>query len=285
VNLSCIIVNYHNSHTLGDCLASIYQNPPASEFEVILINNSPNDTGWQPVVEQYPQAICIENKRNLGFASANNQGFSESRGQRTLFLNPDAILKPGAIEHMAEFLDAHPDVGIVGPRVLNSDGTIQMSCRRFPTLWTGLFNRYSLLSRWFPRNRFTRRYLMTDFDHDSTMEVDWVSGCCMMVPQNVFEEAGRFDENYFLFNEDVDLCRSVWQKGYRVMYEPAAEVVHQITTSHGKTDPRAIIKRHLGMSYYFKKHHRSNMLVQGMVDSVIALRCAAQLAFNLLRTP
>jgi len=173
--------------------------------------------------------------------------------------------------------------GALGPKVVNPDGSLQYSCRRYPTLWTGLFNRYSILSRFFPQNRFTSQYLMLDFDHNYTSPVDWLSGCCLMIPKSVFEEVNGFDENYFLFNEDVDLCRMVYQTGKEIIYFPEATVIHKVSTSNKKTSAKVIIQRHLGMMYYFKKHHSKNLLVRGIVNFFICSRGILQLFTNLVK--
>ncbi|MFQ5450715.1 MAG: glycosyltransferase family 2 protein [Nitrospinaceae bacterium] len=283
MDLSFIIVNYRNSDTLPDCLDSIYQTARGIDFEVIVIDNNSGDAGLEKVEERFPRARFIKNPANAGFAKANNQAAGLSRGDVLLFLNPDARLTDEAVTGMWAHLRSHPGIGVLGPKVLNPDGNLQYSCRRFPTLWTGLFNRYSLGSRLFPGNRFTSRYLMTDFDHEKTREVDWLSGCCMMIPRKIFREVGGFDEHYFLFNEDVDLCQTLKQQGYRVIYFPHARVFHHIGSSRGKTDTQIIIKRHRGMRYYYRKFGNGNLVFRGLVDSLIALRCLSQIFLNWFR--
>ena len=283
MELSFIIVNSHNSSTLVDCLESIFTTPRGIEFEVIVVDNSPEDEDMKKVEGKFPQARFLKNAENLGFAVGNNQGFENSRGETIMFLNPDAVLIEEISLDMLNHLKAHPDIGILAPKVLDPNGTLQYSCRHFPTVWTGLFNRYSLLSRLFPHNRFSAHYLMTDFDHNQTREVDWVSGCCIMISRGKFLQVGKFDENYFLFNEDIDLCRLIKSFGYPIIYYPHAKVYHYITASDGKTAPQAIIKRHKGMSYYFKKHHSENVLTQIMVNAMISLRCLSQLFLNLFK--
>ena len=283
MDLSCIIVNYYSSSSLKNCLESVYQTIKKISFEVIIVDNSQNDKGMTSLKESYPQIRVIQNDTNVGFARANNQAALSAQGKTLLFLNPDTILADQAIEEMIAHLESNPDIGALGPKVLNTDGSLQYSCRRFPTLMTGFFNRYSLLSRWFPGNRFTVQYLMKDFNHDENKEVDWLSGCCLMVPLAVFEKAGGFDEHYFLFNEDVDLCRTIGQNGYKVMYFPGAKIKHHISTSNSKVPARIIIKRHRGMKHYYEKHHGNNPLKQIAVNIAITLRCLTQLAFNIFK--
>ena len=284
MELSFITVNHHSSDVLPVCLDSIYQTLPNRSFEIIVVDNSGNDPGMSTIRKNYPDIHLLSNRVNRGFGRANNQAAAVSRGEMLVFLNPDTELTGHAVERMQAHLASHPQIGVLGPKVLNRDSSLQYSCRRFPTLWTGLFNRYSILSQLFPSNRFTTQYLMTDFDHNAIREVDWVSGCCMMLRREVFERSGGFDESYFLFNEDVDLCRSLKNKGYPAVYFPEAEVIHSIGASHRHVPPSIIIERHRGMKHYFKKHHSAaGRMGRGVVDSLIDARCLSQLFFNLFR--
>ena len=280
MDLSCIIVNYKNSEPLKDCLASLYQTAQRIDFETIIVDNSENDLGLQPLKELYPKAQFVSNSSNVGFAKANNQAAKIAQGKVLIFLNPDTILSDQAIDSMYRYYCSHTETGVLGPKVVNPEGSLQYSCRRYPTLWTGLFNRYSILSRLFPENRFTSQYLMRDFDHNEIRQVDWLSGCCLMVSKNTFENSHGFDENYFLFNEDVDLCRTIKQAGKEVIYFPEATIIHQVSTSNSKTTARVIIQRHLGMMHYFKKHHGQNLLTRWVINFFISLRGITQLLIN-----
>ena len=237
------------------------------------------------IKKAYPQICYIQNATNVGFAKANNQAVQSAQGEFILFLNPDTILTDQAIEGMVAHLKSNTDVGALGPKVLNTDGSIQYSCRRFPTLMTGFFNRYSLLSRWFPNNPYTVRYMMKDFNHEEIREVDWLSGCCLMVPRVVFEKVGGFDEHYFLFNEDVDLCRSIHQGDFKVIYFPSAKITHHVSTSNSQVPARIIIRRHLGMIHYYGKYHGNNLLIKVTVNIAISLRCLSQLVVNIFKKP
>jgi len=283
VNLSCIVVNYHSSAPLKNCLESVYRTLQKISFEVIIVDNSQSDPGMASLKQSYPQIQVIQNATNVGFAKANNQAALSAQGETLLFLNPDTILADQAIEKMVAHLESNPGIGALGPKVLNTDGSLQYSCRRFPTLMTGFFNRYSLLSRWFPNNPYTVRYLMKDFSHDEKREVDWLSGCCLMVPRAVFEKVEGFDEHYFLFNEDIDLCRAIGKNGFKVMYFPLAEITHHVSTSNSKVPVEIIIKRHRGMRHYYAKHHGKNPLTKIVVNIAITLRCLSQLAFNIFK--
>ena len=281
--LSNIIVNYNNSDVLIDCLESIYKTVHEIKFEILVINNSLKDRGIKSVKKNFPEIKLIHNKINVGFARANNQAAKLAKGEILLFLNPDIVLTEGAVTNMLTYLKSHKETGVLGPKILNMDKTLQYSCRGFPDVWTGLFNRYSLITKLVPNNYFTAKYLLTDFDHNEVREVDWVSGSCMMISRDIFTKAGLFDENYFLFNEDVDLCKNMINHGYKTVYYPFAKVYHRITSSNNKVDSNIIIKRHLGMSYYFKKHHYKNIGIRCFVNFFITLRCFSQLLLNLFR--
>ena len=283
MELSIIIVNYHHSHFLRDCLESVGLTVQKIQFEVIVVDNSSKDLGLISVLNQFPEIRLIDNSTNLGFACANNQGAKIAKGDFLLFINPDTTMKEGAIETMLGHLRSDPSVGIIGPKVLNPNGTIQYSCRKFPTIWSGLFNRYSLMTHFFPNNRHSRDYLMSDYDHNSACSVDWVSGCCMMIPASVFRKANGFDENYFLFIEDIDLCQTMKKEGYRVYYFPSSQILHRISSSNARIAPQTIIKRHKGMIYYYKKHNKMNFLTQWIVSSMVMIRCLFQLFFNVIK--
>ena len=192
MDLSIIIVNYHHSHILGDCLESVYRTIEKIQFEIILVDNSSTDGGLESILKNYPVIRFIKNSENAGFARANNQGAKIASGDFLLFINPDTIVIEDAIESMLDYIRSDSSIGILGPKVLNSDQTIQYSCRKFPTIWSGLFNRYSLTTRLFPNNRYSRDYLMLDYDHNSTRSVDWVSGCCMMISTFLFRKVFNF---------------------------------------------------------------------------------------------
>jgi hypothetical protein len=268
---------------LGECLDSIAQTVDHEDCEIFVVDNSLGDPGLAELKHHHPKINFTENAENTGFAKANNQGAKLAQGRFLLFLNPDTKLTPGALRVLTDHLLTHTTTGIAAPKVLNADGSLQYSCRRFPTLWTALFNRYSLLTRLFPGNRFTRNYLLLDYDHQQPREVDWVSGCCMMIPKQVFFEIGMFDERFFLFNEDVDLCQSAKAKGYTVMYLPTAAIVHHISSSNKKLPSALIIRRHMGMSRYYRKHKAGSCIPPLVVDFFILLRCLSQILFNTLK--
>jgi len=283
VDLSIIIVNYHHSHVLDNCLESVYRTIEKIQFEIILIDNSSKDDGLESILKRYPETQFINNSKNVGFARANNQGAKIASGDFLLFINPDTIMMREAVESMLDYIRSDSSIGILGPKVLNSDQTVQYSCRKFPTIWSGLFNRYSLATRLFPNNRYSRDYLMLDYDHNSLRSVDWISGCCMMMSESTFKEANGFDENYFLFIEDVDLCQVIKKKGLRVVYFPNAKIFHKISSSNARSTSQVIIKRHQGMIYYNQKYYKTNFIIRHMINSIIMARCLLQILLNTVK--
>ena len=283
MDLSIIIVNYHHSHMLVDCLASVNRTIQKIQFEVILVDNSSKDDGLESILKRYPETQLINNPKNVGFARANNQGAKIASGDFLLFLNPDTTMIEDAVESMLDYIRSDSSIGILGPKVLNPDQTTQFSCRKFPTVWSGLFNRYSLTTRLFPNNRYSRDYLMLDHDHNSIRSVDWVSGCCMMMSESTLKKASGFDENYFLFIEDVDLCQVIKKQGLRVVYFPNAKIFHKISSSNARSTSRVIIKRHQGMIYYNQKYGETNLIMQYMINSIIMARCLLQILLNIIK--
>ncbi|HEY6868076.1 MAG TPA: glycosyltransferase family 2 protein, partial [Candidatus Eisenbacteria bacterium] len=200
-------------------------------------------------------------------------------------MNPDCELEPDALARLVAELRAHDDLAIVGPRILNPDRSLEYSARGFPEAMTFLFNRYSLMTKLFPRNRWSRRYLLSDWDHASVRDVDWVTGACMMVRRAAIEQVGGMDEAFFMFNEDVDWCRRMRLAGWTITYVPSAEILHHVGASRGPVTARVIVERHRGMIHYFRKHHPANPVVAACTDGFIMARAGVMLALNALKRP
>ena len=259
------------------CLGSLPAGCAGLAYEVIVVDNASPRPGIEAVVRDVPGVRLIQRRRNGGFSAGVNTGLRAARGEAMLVLNPDTTLAPGAALSLLETLHTDPDIGIVGPRLLNPDGSLQLSCRRFPGFSTALFNRYSLATRVLPRNRYSAAYLMTDWDHTVTRDVDWLSGAAMLLSQRALTRVGLFDEHYFFAIEDVDLCQRMHRAGYRVVYEPRAVVTHLIGGSSRTAANRVILARHAGMWHYYKTYHSTGPLLDAVTAPAIAGRCALQL--------
>ncbi len=276
MDVSIIIVNYNGKNITENCLNSIFSLKEKVEKEVIVVDNGSNDGSVEYLKERFPQVFFIENKKNIGFAKGNNLGIKKSRGKYVVLLNNDTEVLNKAFERAYYFMEKNKDVGICGFKLLNPDGSIQYSCRDFPSFETALFNRTSLFTRIFPNNPFSQKYLKTHFSHDKVIEVDWVSGAAMMIRKSTLDEIGLLDEDYFMYSEDVDICYRCWQIGKKVVYYPESKVIHYIGTTT-KYNPRLRIPvlwhRHYSMYLFYKKHYsRDYFLLDFITIFIIFLR-------------
>ena len=283
MDLSLVLVTYRHRVPLAACLDSLPAACTGLDYEVIVVDNASGDGLVDELARTRPDVRTIANPVNEGFARGVNRGLEIARGRCVALLNPDTVAGPGAFAALVRFVDANPEVGLAGPKILDPGGGLQYSCRRFPTHWTGLFNRYSLLTRLFPQNPWSRDYLMLDFDHAATRDVDWLSGACLVARREVVERVGALDPAFFLFNEDVDWCRRMHAAGYDVVYLPEARVTHAIGASKGALPLWLIWRRHMGMRHYFHKHHPGPWPWMALTDLGILFRCAVQMALNPLR--
>lgn len=252
-DLTVTIASWNTRERLRECLNSLLALSDEARTQIIVFDNASTDGSPEMVRQCFPQVTLIASERNLGFGSAHNRAMAAGSGRYFMALNPDAIVKPGTLSGLVAFADAHPRAGIVGPRIVNPDGTLQYSCRRFPTIQAALF-RNTLLGKLFPKNRFTGDYLMRDWAHDEPRLVDWVSGAAMMVRAEMRAEIGGFDERFFMYCEDVDWCLRAHQAGWEVWYAPVGEVVHVIGSSTDQVANQMIRMFHHSMWLYYKKH-------------------------------
>jgi N-acetylglucosaminyl-diphospho-decaprenol L-rhamnosyltransferase len=280
MDLSIIIVSYNGREHLRKCLQSLAAHGPGVEHEVIVVDNASQDGSAEMVAAEFPQARLLTLPKNVGFAAGANRGIRNAGGEAIVLLNPDSELEEDVFGPMLAYLRENPDIGILAPKLRDEDGSLQLSCRRFPTFSVAFFNRYSLLTRLLPRNRFSARYLLTDWDHSAIAAVDWVSGACLMARRSLFEEIGPLDEGYFMYIEDVDLCQRVHRAGYKVVYFPEAAITHHIGRSSHTLPSRSIVERHRSMWHYYKKYLRRWRLLDIVVAGGIALRCGYLLAWN-----
>ncbi len=261
MDLSIIILNYKTRGLLKQCLKGLKLVPLHLEHEIIVLDNNSGDGTVEMMRTEFPEITFFACPTNPGFATGVNVGIRHARGRYILILNPDiAVLgSPNPIEQMYAFMEQHPAAGICGPKLLNPDGTIQTSCREFPTLSTILYRRSPLGKFSFARKKL-RKFLMLDWDHNENRPVDWLLGACLMVRRSAIDKVGLLDERFFLYFEDVDWCRRFWAAGYQVYYLGAtAEIVHyhrrQSAESPGLTGILSYPTRmHLmsGIKYFLK---------------------------------
>lgn len=273
LDCSVIIVSFNSAADLPACLDAVRRATHASH-EVLVVDNASTDGTPDVVARSYPDVRLIRNQLNVGFARAANQGFHEGQGRYLLLLNPDAMAHEGAIDRCVHFLDANRDVGVVGARVNNPDGTLQRACRRsVPTPMVSLF-RLGGLKRLFPGHPAARAYNLEDADPAMTTDVDAVSGAFLMVRREAVRAAGGMDERYFLYAEDIDFCMSVARAGWRVVYYPEAVVTHKKGASSRQARLAANREFHRSMALFHQKHFASGM--PGWANAAIRTAIAAR---------
>ena len=277
-DIAVIVVNWNACADLRVCLASLYAEPrPGVGYEVWVVDNGSADGSAAMVRAEFPQVRLIENAENLGFSKANNQAIARTKTEYVFLLNSDAAIHPGALDRLAAYADAHPHSGILGPQVLNPDGSLQFSCRRFPSLGAGFF-RNTYLGRLFPHNKFARDYLMNDFDHAHDKAVDWVSGCAMLLRRDLINRIGALDERFYMYCEDVDICQRAWDNGWEVVYVPEAVVTHAIGRSSDKNADKMIVEFHRSWyEYDLKRHPKSSELRRAAVYGGLWLRATVRI--------
>jgi len=280
VDLSIVVVSFNARDYLRRCLASVLEHTKGVSCEVIVVDNASWDGSAQMVQAEFPQVTLVRLTTNLGFAAGCNRGMERAAGEFILLLNPDTDLAEDAFSPMVAYCRQNPSVGILGPKLLNSDGSLQLSCRRFPSHLTSLFNRQSILTRLFPGNPFSRRYLMTDWAHDRIEPVDWLSGACLVLRRDMADRIGGMDEGFFMYIEDVDLCYRAHRAGYEVVYFPQVAVTHHIGKSSDTIPNRSILQWHRSMWRYYRKHMRGNRLLDALTLAGIAVRLLYQLALQ-----
>ncbi|GAB4160389.1 MAG: glycosyltransferase family 2 protein [Planctomycetota bacterium] len=263
IDLSVAIVNYRSLPLLSRCLETFARASKGLATELFVLENGTGEDIEPVVLGLVPGARVIVREESTWFSRAVNEALARAQGRHVAILNPDTLLGEGSLAALVRHLDEHEDVGIVGPRVWDDEArtSLQRSFRRFPDLRTAFCHRYSLLARLWPSNPWTRAYLRSDLAPDEAIDTDWVSGCCLVVRGDLFRRLGGLDSDYPMFCEDVDLCRRAGALGYRVVYEPSAEIVHLIGGSRRRAPLRGEWLRHRSIAHYVAKFHgRANPL-------------------------
>jgi len=264
MDVAICIVSHNTRDLLLACLDSVGRQAGASE--VVVVDSASTDGSAEAARAAFPQAKVIAAQENLGFGAGCNRGIRATKGEAVLLLNADTRLTAGALEAMVRALCADEGVALVGPRLVRPDGSLQRSCHAFPTLATAFFG-YAGLSKAFPRSRLLGRYDMSWWDHGERRKVDWVSGACMLVRRSALEQVGLFDEGYYMYAEECDLCFRLRRAGYGVVYEPAAEVVHHEGASTTQRWPEMVMASHRSTFRFFRKHYGrgSELALRGIV--------------------
>jgi GT2 family glycosyltransferase len=256
MQLSVIVVSWNTRELLRKCLQTLLLEIKEIEGEVFLVDNDSADGSAQMVASEFPTVNLIANSTNRGFAAANNQALELCKGQYVLLLNPDTEVRPDAIKTLLEFMTQHPRAGIVAPQLLNSDGTIQQSCRAFPTFFNLLVELLGL-SRLFPNVQRFREYKMLDWNHDDERQVDQPEGACLLLRRQVIDEVGNLDEGFFMLFEEVDWCYRIKESGWEIWFTPSARVVHHYGQSIKQVKAKMILSSHRGLYRFWYKHYRN----------------------------
>ncbi|HLG51411.1 MAG TPA: glycosyltransferase family 2 protein [Chloroflexota bacterium] len=254
IDATVIIVSYNVRDFLVRCLSSLEQAAPGRAIEVIVVDNGSSDGTVETIRRLFPPVTVIANGTNPGFGAANNQALRSARGRAVLFLNPDTEVRPGALTTLLEYLETHPEVGMVGPRLLSADGQGQSSRRRFPTLVTALVES-TVLQRLWSGWPALRQYYMEDCSDNRTQEVDWLVGACLLVRRTVIDRVGGFDERFFMYSEELDLCRRLRAHDWKIVYLPSATVVHYEGRSSEQNTILRAQRFNESKARYFEKYH------------------------------
>lgn len=260
LDLSIVIVNWNTKDLLRGCLRSIYEETGNIQFKVFVVDNASRDGSCKMVKEEFPQIRLIENPENVGFARASNQAIEQAKGKYILLLNPDTIVLENALEKMVRFMKRYPKIGAIGCKILDQNKNIEFSCRSFPTLST-IFFQSTLLSRILPRNKIIGKYLLSYWGHNDIRDVDWVTGACLMFRKEVIKKVGLFDENMFMYGEDVDWCYRIKKAGYRVCYFPQSQIIHYKGGSSRGWSKKAFVETHRSLYKFFLKHYGRHKLI------------------------
>ncbi|MFN8176555.1 MAG: glycosyltransferase [bacterium] len=290
--VSVVVVSYETCDLLRRLLASLRAAGSARASEVLVVDNASGDGTVAMLREEFADVRVIANAENVGYSRAVNQAIRAASGRYLLILNPDIEVLPGSVDALVGHMDAHPETGIAGGKLLNSDGTLQYSCRTFYTFAT-LLHRRTPLGKLFPNSRTVREHLMMDWDHESVREVDWMLGACLMVRREAITDVGLMDERFFMYFEDVDWCYRMKQHGWKVVYVPDARMRHlhrRESAGGGLFNPRLFA--HLNSMFRFfdkwntilyrlRKHR--DLVVGGLLllGDVLAVSAAFVAAFGL----
>ena len=281
MKLSIVIICWNDLKVISNCLRSIYEETRTTAFEVIVSDNGSTDGSVEYIRQHYPTARIVENGANLGFAKGNNAGIAHCTGEYVLILNPDTIIHDSALDTLVEFAERHPDAGAFGCRVLNPDGSFQTPARPFPTIW-----RYWIAALCLrPLGHLSSRFVADTYlgwNGETERVIDWQSGCCVMLRGELLKALGGFDDQFFYHKEEVDLCRRVWNAGYKILYTPTATITHLGGQSVNRFRVRFEVETYRSRYRYFYKHFGARAARRCRTVSLAALRIR-QLGYGVLR--
>ncbi len=277
VDISVIIVSWNARYFLLKCLESLYREQTAHSIELIVVDNASSDGSPEAVKENYPEAILIQNETNLGFAKANNIGLQKSKGQYLYLINSDVEVLEGTIDRLHDFMGANPQIGMAGPRILYPDETLQVTCRKFPSLWNNFCSAVGL-NKIFPSNDLVSSDQMFYFNHETIRSVDVLAGCFLSVRREAMNKVGLFDERFFIYSEDIDWCKRFWNADWEIVFFPEAEAIHYGGGSSSNSPLRFSLERERAMIQYWQKHHSILTITSFLL--ILFLRHLSRLLWN-----
>lgn len=284
--LSICILTLNSVEYIRKCLKSIQQFPPDGGYEILVADNGSNDGTVPMLQDEYPAVKIILNKENLGFTKPNNQMLRQAKGNFLLLLNPDTLLTEDCFNPQLDFLKANPDVGISIPKVLNADGSFQKQSRRGEATPIEVIGYFFRLGKLFPKSKPLNGYLVSWLPEDEVAEVKAVSGSCMFIRRETWEQVGDFDERFFAYQEDSDYCRRARQKGWKIMYVPISHIIHYGGEGGSKAQPiKSIYQWHRSYFLYYRKHFAKGhfFLFNWFYYLLMAAKLALALLINLFR--
>lgn len=249
-----VVVNHNTRDDLLACLASLRD---AGADEVVAVDSGSDDGSLEAVAAAHPDVARLE-LPNVGFGKAANAGVAATTAPVVVVANADTLFGDGSVAALASFLRHNPDVGVAGPKVVYPDGRLQLSARAFPDIPTAIGHAVFALVK--PDNRWTRRYRLTDWDHQSERDVDWLSGCCVALRRTAFDAVDGFDPAYFMFVEDVDLCWRLGEAGWRVVFTPEVQVVHAVGASVSRRRVRMVLEHARSLDRFFGRRYRPGLI-------------------------
>lgn len=253
-DVSIVIASWNAKRHLLDCLRSIDADEGGVSIETIVVDNASSDGSPEAVEQEFPRTILIRNSENLGFARANNIGIKRASGRYVCLMNSDVLVRPGALGALVLFMDSRPTVGLVGPRVLNPDGSLQASCRRFPGFANSLSRAFAA-HRLLPRSSRFGAEMMTYWNHDTERSVDAISGCFCLARREALRDVGLLDERFFLYSEDVDWCMRFHTARWDVRFCPAAEAIHFGAASSSAAPQHFAVEMQRARLQLYRKHY------------------------------
>jgi N-acetylglucosaminyl-diphospho-decaprenol L-rhamnosyltransferase len=276
-DIGVVVVNYNAGDHLLRCMESVQAHSGDAGLELVVVDNASRDGSMERFAEMHPQQQRIENRDNRGFAAAANQGIRATTAPYVFVLNPDAEISGGTLAGLLKLAEDRPSAGAIGPLVRDLDGSLYPSARKVPTIGEAVG--HAFLHPFDPDNRFSRAYTMADWDRASEREVSWVSGSCVLLRRAALEEVGLFDEGYFMYAEDADLCTRLRRAGWTVLFTPELEVTHERGVSTGNS--KHMIRVHSDSIYrYFAKHHATGWKRVLLPFAWLALRARAELVIR-----